>query len=588
MGRNFIDATRRRIGSTLLSMGSAAPDDDEKDTFGFTEESSWNGDLSAAPYHAQQDNAFRKNFAHTPPAATPSSYGNFMPKRTRAGSFSRTRSDSVESYALSTRLRTASELERSGLVTAAQKGVLKDMVLYGDEALRVALDKYAVGDSAELEKLLHAGYLNSGVVVKQEHECCVATKPRAASIDLLAELDLEGALSDLGATAPGGPRKPPPSAEVLSLPHDDQLMGFDMELPWHTGCQPGTYFGEPVDQLSAANLTAQSSSSAHHHHSSRGAAAGLPQIRGVLRRRSTSFGSYDSACSESNPHLYNSEEDRRRLMVRSGSLESEPSVNSLDGPGALDLGLCGGGLDARGFRSKLPGVDDGLFVAQAAAPEKKKKRNLKGNASPKKRGDDDRAKADSKHNAAQDAPVAAYDGKVSSTVQNPPCAADLAPGPAPPYEALINFPRAKTRALIHCVMCGRQPQEDHALKAASGALAVVIPRQNKDVCRECDKALWRHLQTETHFKWCKGCKRFRNLTAFAEKLAASKCDRCRERGRQGYMRRKGGAASPPGTPRHDDAGVDDGDDLPPPNSPGLLADLILDHDDSGHIPQTQG
>ena len=78
----------------------------------------------------------------------------------------------------------------------------------------------------------------------------------------------------------------------------------------------------------------------------------------------------------------------------------------------------------------------------------------------------------------------------------------------------------------------------------------VIPKQNKDVCRECDKALWRHCASDIHFKWCKGCKRFRNLVAFAEKLAASKCDRCRERGRQGYMRRKGGGPSPPTSPRH--------------------------------------
>lgn len=66
----------------------------------------------------------------------------------------------------------------------------------------------------------------------------------------------------------------------------------------------------------------------------------------------------------------------------------------------------------------------------------------------------------------------------------------------------------------------------------------VIPRQNKDVCRECDKATWRHTCTGCFFKWCKGCKRFRNLIAFKGKLQASKCDYCRARGRLGYMRRK--------------------------------------------------
>jgi len=50
----------------------------------------------------------------------------------------------------------------------------------------------------------------------------------------------------------------------------------------------------------------------------------------------------------------------------------------------------------------------------------------------------------------------------------------------------------------------------------------VIPKQNKDVCRECDKATWQHNAVGCYFKWCKGCKRFRNLVAFKGKLAASK------------------------------------------------------------------
>ena len=71
----------------------------------------------------------------------------------------------------------------------------------------------------------------------------------------------------------------------------------------------------------------------------------------------------------------------------------------------------------------------------------------------------------------------------------------------------------------------------------------MIPKQNKDVCRECDKATWVHASTGCYFKWCKGCKRFRNLRGFAGKLAASKCDGCRARGREGYMRRKEGGTT---------------------------------------------
>ena len=50
-----------------------------------------------------------------------------------------------------------------------------------------------------------------------------------------------------------------------------------------------------------------------------------------------------------------------------------------------------------------------------------------------------------------------------------------------------------------------------------------------------------HASTGCYFKWCKGCKRFRNLRGFAGKLAASKCDGCRaEVGRATCAGRKAG------------------------------------------------
>lgn len=99
---------------------------------------------------------------------------------------------------------------------------------------------------------------------------------------------------------------------------------------------------------------------------------------------------------------------------------------------------------------------------------------------------------------------------------------------APPYEDLINFPRAKDKDEIRCVMCGLPP-----------GMNCVIPRQNKDVCKECDKSTWVHTNTSVYFKWCKGCKKFLRLGSFSEKLDAAKCDRCRERGRQSYLLKKG-------------------------------------------------
>jgi len=99
---------------------------------------------------------------------------------------------------------------------------------------------------------------------------------------------------------------------------------------------------------------------------------------------------------------------------------------------------------------------------------------------------------------------------------------------APHYDDLINYPRAKDKDEIRCVMCGLPP--------GSGC---VIPRQNKDVCKECDKSTWQHVATGIYFKWCKGCKKFLRLGSFSEKLDAAKCDRCRERGRQSYLLKKG-------------------------------------------------
>jgi len=88
-------------------------------------------------------------------------------------------------------------------------------------------------------------------------------------------------------------------------------------------------------------------------------------------------------------------------------------------------------------------------------------------------------------------------------------------------------------------MCGR---------LASGTdAACSIPLQNKDVCKRCDTGIWFHVKTQQHFKWCKGCKKFLHAHFFREKLLKcatkyakqpSKCDKCRERGRQSYMSKR--------------------------------------------------
>jgi hypothetical protein len=75
---------------------------------------------------------------HTPPAFSPGSLTMPLQKRGRSGS-------------ISSRLLSATDLEEKGLIDRYQKGVLKDMIISGDEALQKALEKFDAGDSTSLE-----------------------------------------------------------------------------------------------------------------------------------------------------------------------------------------------------------------------------------------------------------------------------------------------------------------------------------------------------------------------------------------------------------------------------------------------------
>jgi hypothetical protein len=71
-----------------------------------------------------------------------------------------------------------------------------------------------------------------------------------------------------------------------------------------------------------------------------------------------------------------------------------------------------------------------------------------------------------------------------------------------------------------------------------GAVDVAIPTQNKDVCKSCDSSFWYNSKLNVAFKFCKGCKNFVTLEMFADKPDASKCCRCRRRGRENYLTKK--------------------------------------------------
>mmetsp|Transcript_6968 Transcript_6968/g.9264 ORF Transcript_6968/g.9264 Transcript_6968/m.9264 type:complete len:973 (+) Transcript_6968:198-3116(+) len=101
--------------------------------------------------------------AHTPPSALGSSYeSRHFGKRPRAGS-------------ISGRLRSASDLEDMGLIDREQKGIVKDLIISGDDALQMALDRYEMGDTSELEGMIKSGAFNN----------------RSSDVDILGDLDLD-------------------------------------------------------------------------------------------------------------------------------------------------------------------------------------------------------------------------------------------------------------------------------------------------------------------------------------------------------------------------------------------------------------
>jgi len=510
------------------------------------------------------------------------------------------------------------------MLTASENVVLKNKLMGGDIDLMIAIDKYDAGDSSALEDILKDYLLgderkhenNPRKVSTAQQESNVAPgRSRTISIDLLNELELDD--NDLTADVIS---KPPPSAEVLGLPHDDQLMDFDMEMPFFytssnlqsptafttQSVSDGQHFQQHKHQVeeeyTKSTNTVQNiiPSQQKENSTQKQQQQDMNKINHYTIRQSTIIAANTVGTTNTkNSNVIHLDQHRGGVsVIATNDLPTQRaqqysiaarkmSISSIDGAPPItnddllyrrcpstenvlrfseyienDIGSFGSTSSAHrsdytadGYHrfggKTAPGLRDGTRRTTRYGDRSRHRPSPSGVAS---------SLNDALNNMHDTSPTAlAYDGPISSTVTIPPDASLLNPGPSPAYEALVNFPRAKSRAQIHCVMCGRVPREcadglarqahfDGDEKRPDGP--VVIPRQNKDVCRDCDKALWRHLETDTHFKWCKGCKRFRNLVAFAEKLAASKCDRCRERGRQGYQRRKGGTGSPPGTPVH--------------------------------------
>jgi len=101
--------------------------------------------------------------SHTPPVASSYEVSHFG-KRARSGS-------------ISGRLRSASEyLEDKGLLDRQTKGILKDLIIIGDEEIQQALDRYEAGDPSVLEDMIRSGALQNRL---------------PSDIDILGDLDLD-------------------------------------------------------------------------------------------------------------------------------------------------------------------------------------------------------------------------------------------------------------------------------------------------------------------------------------------------------------------------------------------------------------
>jgi len=162
--------------STAATDGSGSRPSSHGSTSGFLSNNFGSASKKAAAASAstqqQQQQQQAGGVAHTPPSALgPASYEvKHFGKRMRAGS-------------ISGRLRSASDLEDQGIIDRSQKGIIKDLIISGDDALQTALDRYEQGDKSQLESMIKSGRLQSYQSSKGGGT--------GSNIDILGDLDLD-------------------------------------------------------------------------------------------------------------------------------------------------------------------------------------------------------------------------------------------------------------------------------------------------------------------------------------------------------------------------------------------------------------
>jgi len=435
---------------------------------------------------------FQNVFSRTPPTATPSSYGHqkFL-KKQRVGS-------------MHSRFRSLSQIEAEGLISTVQKGKLKELICLGDENLIIALEKYELGDPTELQNFLKEGL------------------EKRPSIELIEDLEVN---------SPNANQNQKEDYLTFQFDMDDPLLQNDFFLvPSNEHPQMhDTTINLQNPQFDFENADFLQFSEQHEFDL---AELGHPFFGSVPQSFTKTYHLDSSNIERNSLDLANSDHNQNHdqliAQIQNLSYNEQTIFNDYNLPN-----------------------EDVIDHSQTHQPIEEEKNHLRFDSShhrqPQTRSNTQyptshhqtRSSSNLQYRQQQQqqqpqqtsntSPPSHQLFSVSHRVSSIPQLAEISNAFAPPYDQLVNFSRAKTKENIRCVMCGRSPQEGNCS----------IPSQNKDVCKECDKSNWFHAVSGIYFKWCKGCKNFLNIRQFAERLDASKCDRCRARGRQGYLQKKG-------------------------------------------------
>jgi hypothetical protein len=218
---------------------------------------------------------------------------------------------------VSGRLRSASDLEDKGIIDRNQKGILKDLIICGDEQLQEALDKYEKGDKSQLEGMIKSGALSQKL---------------PADMDLLGELDLDFLTVDDATIGSMGHQ----NVEHSSVPNNTNNARSSKSLPHISFPSGSSVGGQSDDGIGELDLNdfAGNDSDSYLRYNSRSNSIDLDNFRSRSnsvvdsRDRSNSvIDGRDRSNSLAYGILQNEGRDRSNSLAY-GILQNEPSADA--------------------------------------------------------------------------------------------------------------------------------------------------------------------------------------------------------------------------------------------------------------------